>query len=140
MAEERKACVSPVTSFLQNIDLVRRQLRGNYPKFERTVFYLLTLKVDICHKKIAYQILDKSLFYDVMTYSFYHIFVSKNFASFDTLFILRQMTALTGKTMKTLMLKNFGVKWVSDSCRSVGPGLKKFESTTCYSAFFGKKK
>eukprot|EP00105_Crassostrea_gigas_P008975 XP_011423738.1 PREDICTED: cyclin-D1-binding protein 1 homolog [Crassostrea gigas] len=29
MAEERKACVSPVTSFLQNIDLVRRQLRDD---------------------------------------------------------------------------------------------------------------
>lgn len=138
MAEERKACVSPVTSFLQNIDLVRRQLRGNYPKFERTVFYLLTLKVDICHKKIAYQILDKSLFYDVMTYySFYHIFVSKNFASFDTLFILRQMTALTGKTMKTLMLKNFGVKWVSDSCRSE---KVRIDNLGAIVPFFGKKK
>lgn len=68
MAEERKACVSPVTSFLQNIELVRRQLRGNYPKFQRTVFYLLTLRVDICHKKIAYQILDKCIPFTTFLY------------------------------------------------------------------------
>lgn len=68
MAEERKACVSPVTGFLQNIDLVRRQLRGNYPKFQRTVFYLLTLRVDICHKKIAYQILDKCIPFTTFLY------------------------------------------------------------------------
>lgn len=84
----------------------------------------------VIKNSIPNRLLDKSLFYDVMMCTFYHIFVSKNFASFDTLFISQQMTALTGKTMKTLMLKNFGVKWVNDSCRSVGPGLKKLESTT----------